>query len=98
MRGIEIGRYGILERAIVPIFDKDVYIGSIETIVFPKEYTQFFEKNNIDLYILLKNKYLPIITDIKYPKKLTLKNYTITNQDTSGINFINDIRFHGTGY
>jgi hypothetical protein len=98
VQGIEIGRYGMLERSITPIFDKDIYIGSIETVVFPEEYTRFFSNMNIDLYILLKNEYLPTVTAIDYPKKMILKNYTITNQDTNGINFINNLEFFGTGY
>jgi hypothetical protein len=98
LRGIEIGRYGLLDRAVAPIFYGNTYIGSIETVIFPTRHTEFFKRMNIDFYILIKNSYLPIITHINYPSKLTLKNYTIVNQDVNGISFLDSLEFSGTGY
>jgi hypothetical protein len=98
VQGIEIGYYGILTRAIVPIYRQDKYIGSIETVVFPKEYTEFFKDLNIDFYILMDNKYLEIVNAINYSENLTLKNYTIVNQEVNGLDFIKDMEFSGTGY
>jgi hypothetical protein len=98
IQGIEIGKYGMLERAIVPIFRNNEYLGSVETVVFPEEDTEFFKEINIDLYILVKNEYLPKIVFIQYPENRILKNYTIVNRDMNGISFIDDKEFSGTGY
>jgi hypothetical protein len=97
-QGMEIGQYGIFKRVVVPIFEKDNYMGAIETIVFPEEYTEFFKHIGVDFYILMKNSYLPTDSGSKDTEKLMLKNYTITNQETNGLNFLNDIEFSGTGY
>jgi hypothetical protein len=98
VQGIEIGEYGISMRVIVPVFERDSYIGAIETMVFPEEYTEFFENIGIDLYVLMKNSYLPKASNVKYNEKLILKNYTITNRETNGLSFLNDVEFSGTGY
>ncbi|MDR1460220.1 MAG: hypothetical protein LBI78_01045 [Campylobacteraceae bacterium] len=98
VQGIEIGQYGIFKRVVVPVFEQDNYIGAIEIIVFPEEYTEFFKNIDIDLYILMKNSYLPTASGAKYMEKLMLKNYTITNRETNGLSFLNDIEFSGTGY
>ncbi|MDR3178085.1 MAG: hypothetical protein LBT96_03775 [Campylobacteraceae bacterium] len=98
VQGIEIGRYGIFKSVIVPIFEKDSYIGAIETVVFLKEYTEFFKNMEIDLYILMKNSYLPTVSRVEYPEKLILKNYTIVNQETNTLTFLKDAEFSGTGY
>jgi hypothetical protein len=98
VQGIEIWEFGIFERVVVPVFDKNVYAGAIETVVFPEAYTEFFKNLGVDLYILMKNSYLPASGKAHYPKKLILKNYTIINQETNNLDFIKDIEFSGTGY
>jgi hypothetical protein len=97
-QGVEVGYYGVLERAIVPIYDNEKYIGSVETVVFPQEYTSFFKSLNVDFYILMDNRCLDIVKGVNYPENLMLKNYTIINQDINGLDFINDFEFSGTGY
>ncbi|MDR0666881.1 MAG: hypothetical protein LBF71_05670 [Campylobacteraceae bacterium] len=98
VQGVEIGHNGVLTRAIVPIYRQDKYIGSIETVVFPERYTEFFKDLNIDFYILMDNKYLEIVNAKNYSENLTLKNYTIVNQNTNGLDFIKDMKFSCTGY
>jgi hypothetical protein len=98
VQGVEVGYYGVLERAIVPIYDNEKYIGSVENVIFPKEYTSFFKSLNVDFYILMDNRYLDIVKGVSYPENLMLKSYTIINQDINGLDFINDFEFSGTGY
>lgn len=98
MTGIEIGRHGMFIRAIAPVFDKQVYAGSIETVVDFKSINEYFQKDSIDFYVLMKNEYADISNAITYPSKLILDNYTIINRDTNGLQFIKEVNFQGTGY
>ena len=98
VRGIEIGRNGMYMRAIAPVFNGDTYTGTIETVVDFHELSRYFKKDGVELYVLMKNEYKTIANAFTYHAKLTLKNYTIINQETNGLNFIKAINFQGTGY
>ena len=98
IQGIEIGRYGMFMRAIAPVFNKDEYIGTIETVVDFKDLNNYFRKDGIELYVLMKKEYLPIASAMNYGDKLMLDNYAIVNQEVNGLNFIKEANFQGTGY
>ena len=98
IHGIEIGRHGMFMRAIAPVFSKSDYIGTIETVVDFKDLNEYFKKDGIELYVLMKNEYLPIANAASYDQKLMLDNYTIVNQEVNSLNFIKEINFQGTGY
>jgi len=98
VKGIEIGRNGMFMRAIAPIFDKENYVGTIETVVDFKTLSTYFEKDGVELYVLMKNEYQNIANAAVYDPKLALDNYTIINQKTNGLRFIKEINFQGTGY
>lgn len=98
IKGIEIGRNGMFMRAIAPVFDHDTYLGTIETVVDFKDLSHYFKKDGVELYVLIKNEYLNIVNAVTYSPKLMLKNYTIINQETNGLQFIKEANFQGTGY
>ncbi|WP_333803146.1 cache domain-containing protein [Sulfurospirillum sp.] len=98
IHGVEIGRYGMFMRAIAPVFQKEDYVGTIETVVDFKDLNDYFKKDGVELYVLMKNEYLPIANASSYSKKLMLDNYTIVNQEINGLNFIKEINLQGTGY
>ena len=98
IHGIEIGRHGMFMRAIAPVFSKSDYIGTIETVVDFKDLNEYFKKDGIELYVLMKNEYLPIANAASYGQKLMLDNYTIVNQEINGLGFIKEINLQGTGY
>lgn len=98
MQGVEIGRHGMFMRAIAPVLKEDEYLGTIETVVDFKDLNDYFKKDGVELYVLMKNEYLPIANSASYSEKLMLDNYTIVNQEANGLNFIKEINFQGTGY
>ena len=98
MTGIEIGRHGMFIRAIAPVLDKGAYVGSLETVVDFKSLNEYFKKDGIDFYVLMKNEYKNISNAIVFPPNLSLDNYTIVNQNINGLNFIKEVNFQGTGY
>ncbi|QIR76299.1 hypothetical protein FA592_08650 [Sulfurospirillum diekertiae] len=98
MQGVEIGRHGMFMRAIAPVFKKDEYVGTIETVVDFKDLNAYFKKDGVEFYVLMKNEYLSIANAASYGEKLMLDNYTIVNQEANGLNFIKEINFQGTGY
>ncbi len=98
IKGIEIGRHGMFMRAISPVFDKETYLGTIETVVDFKALSTYFEKDGVVLYVLMKNEYRTIANAVQYDPKLMLDNYTIINQKINGLHFIKEVNFQGTGY
>lgn len=98
IQGIEIGRSGMFMRAVAPVFQKSEYVGTIETVVDFRDLNEYFKKDGVELYVLMKNEYRPIANAASYSEKLMLNNYTIVNQKINGLNFIKEINFQGTGY
>jgi len=98
IQGVEIGRYGMFMRAIAPVFDKDEYVGTIETVVDFKDLNDYFRKDGVELYVLMKKEYLPIANAVAYSDQLMLNNYAIVNQEVNGLNFIKEVNLQGTGY
>lgn len=96
--GIEIGRHGMFIRAIAPVFQKDIYRGSIETVVDFESLNDYFKKDGIDFYVLMKNEYRNIPNAITYPHNATLDNYTIINQETNRLHVVKEVNFQGTSY
>ena len=93
-----MARSGMFMRAIASVFQKEDYVGTIETVVDFKDLNDYFKKDGVELYVLMKNEYLPIANASSYSKKLMLDNYTIVNQEINGLNFIKEINLQGTGY
>ena len=85
-------------RAIAPVFSKEEYIGTIETVVDFRDLNEYFKKDGVELYVLMKNEYRPIANAATYSENLMLDNYTIVNQELNGLGFIKEINFQGTGY
>ena len=98
IKGMEIGRYGMFMRAIAPVSSGTTYLGTIETVVDFKALTEYFKKDGITFYVLMKNEYRTIANAVNYNDKLMLDNYTIINQEINGLNFIKEVNFQGTGY
>jgi hypothetical protein len=98
VQGIEVGRYGMLERAIVPVFEDNQYLGTIETVIFPERYQPFFKNRGIDFYILMKNEFLDISSKAGFSADQILKHYTLINQKVNPFRFLDDYEFNGTGY
>ncbi len=98
MDGVEIGRHGMFLRAIVPVIDAHEYLGTLETVVDFKALSDYFSKDGVTFYVLMKNEYRSIANAIVYDEKLSLDNYTIVNQSFNGLYFIKEMNFQGTGY
>lgn len=63
--GFEVGRVGLTLRSIVPIKDKDNYLGSVEFIQDFSRVPQNFERKGNHHLLLIKNSYLKIATYLK---------------------------------
>ncbi|AFL67616.1 cache domain-containing protein [Sulfurospirillum barnesii] len=98
MDGIEIGRHGIFLRAIVPVMDKNEYLGSFETVVDFKALNNYFNKDGVMFYVLMKKEYCAIANAVVYDETLMLDNYAIVNQSINGLHFIKEVNLQGTGY
>jgi hypothetical protein len=96
--GVEIGRHGMFLRAIVPVMEKNEYLGTFETVVDFKALSDYFTKDGVMFYVLMKKEYCAIANAVVYDEKLMLDNYTIVNQPINGLHFIKEVNFQGTGY
>ena len=67
---IEVGKAGLAIRGIAPIMDNQTYLGSVEFIQGLNSIVKFAKKSdNVDVVILLDNKYLSIAKGLEnYPK------------------------------
>ncbi len=72
VRGIEIGRGGLVYRGISPIFDENgKYIGSVEVLIDFKDcFNQLKIKKTQDFLVLMKPKYLKIARKLKNKPKI----------------------------
>lgn len=95
---IEVGRYSMLIRGISPILDNDNYIGSIEVIIDFDKMIEYFNKKDIQLYVLMHRKFQDIANKINFSKQQQLQDYLIVNKTHENTDFLNNINFNGTGY
>ena len=98
LKGIEIGRHGMLIRAVSPIMKEHEYIGSIEAAVGFESLNEYFKKEGIEFYVLMHKNQKHIANAISYSPSLELDNYIIINRPTNGLNLVKSINFQGTGY
>ncbi|AXX92794.1 hypothetical protein CPU12_12600 [Malaciobacter molluscorum LMG 25693] len=93
---IELGKR-LNIKAISPIIHNNKFIGSIETIIDFKYISQYLEKKDFKLFILLDKKYLNIATNLKNNDKID--NYILVND--ANINDLKDLQLSnmkGYGY
>ncbi len=84
VKGIEIGRGGLVYRGISPIFDDNgEYIGSVEVLIdFKKCFKEMKIKKTQDFILLMKPKYLKIARKLK--NNIRIGNYVVV--DSTNIN------------
>ncbi len=85
---LEVGRSGLLLRAISPVFYKSEYIGSVEFIQGLNSITRDLAKRHYYVIIVMLNKYKKIA---KFIKADYLKNYIIALKDYDK-NFLNELK------
>lgn len=96
--GIEIGRYSLLIRGIVPILDGQNYVGSIEVISNFNNITEYFKRKNVDFFVLMDKKYEKIASMVDYPVSKRFDRYIVVNKVNSSFNLLRDIDFKDTGF
>jgi methyl-accepting chemotaxis protein len=76
-KAIEVGRAGLVLRGLSPIFDQNEYIGSIEFIANFNSMIKNFQKDNINLIVLMDEKYK---RGNALTKDSKIKNYYISQK------------------
>jgi methyl-accepting chemotaxis protein len=65
---IEVGNAGLVVRGISPVMEAGHYLGSVEFIQGLNSIVKYAKKSeNVDIVILMNNKYLSTATDLKNP-------------------------------
>ncbi len=80
---IELGRAGLVLRGVAPIIEQNKYLGSVEFMQGFNSIVKNGKEINLDVIILLKNKYLKVATLLK--KSKTIGNYSLAVKE-SGAN------------
>jgi methyl-accepting chemotaxis protein len=88
--GFELGRIGLMIRAVVPIMSEGDYVGSLEFIQGVGSVHRDFKRLEKDYIMLLKPKALEIATKVKSNKKV--KEYYVANNKWFSDETINHVR------
>jgi len=71
LAAIELGRAGLVLRAVAPMFDKDgEYVGSIEFMQTPNSIASDLQKKHMEFLVAFKKRYLNIATLLNHAKPL----------------------------
>ncbi len=88
---IEIGRAGLVLRGVAPIVYEGKYLGSIEFMQGFNSTVKTLKKEDHDLIILLKNKFLSVATKLKNAPKL--QDYTLAvKENVINPDFFEDLK------